>query len=86
MRFKVVGVLLLLVGLYFAGRGWWLADQARVVTESAKVDVLIAIFLASTVRVLQAEKHHRERARHLGEERTRLARPERADDDHEEDG
>jgi len=84
MRFKVVGVLLLLAGLYFAGRGWWLADQSRIATESAKVDVLIAIFLASTVRVLQAEKHHRERARHPGEERPRLGRPEpRGDEDDE---
>jgi len=67
MRFKIIGVMLLLVGVYFAGRGWWLADRARIVTESAKVDVLIAIFLASTVRVLQAEKHHREQARHEAE-------------------
>ncbi|MBZ5646815.1 MAG: hypothetical protein LAN37_06275 [Acidobacteriia bacterium] len=80
MRFKIVGVLLLLAGLYFAGRGWWIADQARIATESAKVDVLIAIFLASTVRVLQAEKHHREHVRHLGEERPRLARPDLDDD------
>lgn len=63
MRFKIVGVVLLLVGVFFAARGWLLADQARIVTESAKVDVLIAIFLASTVRVLQAEKHHREQSR-----------------------
>lgn len=84
MRFKVVGVLLLLAGLYFAGRGWWIADQAKIVTESAKVDVLIAIFLASTVRVLQAEKHHRERDRRLSDERNRLARPEARDDKDEE--
>ncbi len=63
MRFKIIGVVLLLVGLYFAARGWWLADQSQILTESAKVDVLIAIFLASTARVLQAEKHHREQAR-----------------------
>ncbi len=81
MRFKVIGVVLLLVGLYFAGRGWWLADQARIATESAKVDVLIAIFLASTVRVLQAEKHHREHARREYEERVRphLAEPDEED-------
>ncbi len=73
MRFKVAGVLLLLVGLYFAGRGWWLADQSKIVTESAKVDVLIAIFLASTVRVLQAEKHHREAIRRTHEGRAARA-------------
>ncbi len=84
MRFKVIGVLLLLAGLYFAGRGWWVADQAKIATESAKVDVLIAIFLASTVRVLQAEKHHRERDRRLSEERNRLARPEPRGDGDEE--
>ena len=69
MRFKIVGVVLLLVGLYFAARGWWLADQSRIMTESAKVDVLIAIFLASTVRVLQAEKHYREQVRRAYEQR-----------------
>lgn len=71
MRFKIVGVVLLLVGLYFVGRGWWLAEEARIATESAKVDVLIAIFLASTVRVLQAEKHHREQQRRDYEPRLR---------------
>ncbi len=76
MRFKIVGVVLLLVGLYFAGRGWWLADQSRIITESAKVDVLIAIFLASTVRVLQAEKHYREQLRREYEERPRSPRAE----------
>lgn len=81
MRFKIVGVVLLLVGLYFAGRGWWLADQSRIVTESAKVDVLIAIFLASTVRVLQAEKHHREQSRRGYEERPRALHPDLRDDD-----
>jgi hypothetical protein len=76
MRFKVVGVVLLLIGLYFAARGWLLADAAHIVTESAKVDVLIAIFLASTVRVLQAEKHYREQLRREHEERTRLHHPD----------
>ncbi len=81
MRFKVVGVVLLLVGLYFAGRGWWLADQARMVTESAKVDVLIAIFLASTVRVLQAEKHYREQLRREHDEGVRAHHPDLSEDD-----
>ncbi len=71
MRFKVVGVLLLLAGLFFAIRGWWTADEANLAAESAKVDVLVAIFLASTVRVFQAEKHHREQVRRLEEERPR---------------
>ena len=81
MRFKIVGVLLLLVGLYFASRGWWLADQARIITESAKVDVLIAIFLASTVRVLQAEKHYREQVRREYGPRPRPPHPEFVDED-----
>ena len=76
MRFKIVGVVMLLVGLFFATRGWWMADQARIVTESAKVDVLIAIFLASTVRVLQAEKHYREQVRREYGPRPRPPRPE----------
>jgi len=80
MRFKIVGVLLLLAGLYFAGRGWWLADQAHIISESAKVDVLIAIFLASTVRVLQAEKHYREQLRRESGERLRPVRPELEDE------
>lgn len=81
MRFKIVGVVMLLVGLYFAGRGWWLADQSRIVTESAKVDVLIAIFLASTVRVLQAEKHYRENLRREYDERPRLHHANVIDED-----
>ncbi len=76
MRFKIVGIVLLLVGLFFASRGWWMADQARIVTESAKVDVLIAIFLASTVRVLQAEKHYREQTRREYGPRPHPPRPE----------
>lgn len=83
MRFKIVGVLLLVAGLYFVGRGWWLADQARIATESAKVDVLIAIFLASTVRVLQAEKHHREQLRREYSPRQRPAHTE-LHENHEE--
>ena len=81
MRFKIVGVVMLLAGLFFAARGWWMADTANIVTESAKVDVLIAIFLASTVRVLQAEKHHRELFRRADERRPRLSHPELADED-----
>ena len=81
MRFKLVGVVMLLAGLYFAGRGWWMADQARIATESAKVDVLIAIFLASTVRVLQAEKHYREQLRREFEERTRPRHPDLDDNE-----
>jgi len=69
MRFKIAGVVLLLAGLYFAGHGLWLADRSQMPAEIAKVEVLIAIFLASTVRVLQAEKHHREQLRREREER-----------------
>ncbi len=76
MRFKIAGVVLLVVGFYFALHGLLLAGQAQLLAETAKVEVLIAIFLATTVRVLQAEKHHREQARREHEERERLLRPE----------
>ncbi len=76
MRFKIAGVVLLLAGCYFAVHGLMLAGQAQLAAESAKVEVLIAIFLATTVRVLQAEKHHREQMRREHEERERLLHPE----------
>ncbi len=58
MVFKVVGVILLLLALYLAFQSFALVssnDGSRTL-----VCVLVAIFLVLTVRVLQAEKHHRD--------------------------
>ena len=61
MRFKVLGVVALLVGAYFAVEGVLLAQQGTSESLRAQVYPLVAIFLALVVRVLQAEKHHRDR-------------------------
>ena len=61
MRFKIMGVLALLVGAYFAVEGILLAHKAPNDSLLAQVYPLVAIFLALVVRVLQAEKHHRDR-------------------------
>ncbi|HUR36882.1 MAG TPA: hypothetical protein VM009_03630 [Terriglobales bacterium] len=60
MRFKILGVLALLVGAYFAVEGVLLSQKAASDTLRAQVYPLVAIFLALVVRVLQAEKHHRD--------------------------
>jgi hypothetical protein len=56
--FKGVGVTLLLMAAYLAVQAFVLVlpNDGRL---SAEVYVLVAIFLALTVRVLQAERHHR---------------------------
>ena len=59
MRFKLVGLLLLLAGMALVVYALVLD---RGVTDSAvkpQTYCLVAIFLALTVRVLQAERHHR---------------------------
>lgn len=61
MRFKVLGVIALLVGAYFALEGVLLAQKGESEILRAQVYPLVAIFLALVVRVLQAEKHHRDR-------------------------
>ncbi len=61
MRFKVLGLIALLVGAYFAVEGVLLAQKGASETLKAQVYPLVAIFLALVVRVLQAEKHHRDR-------------------------
>lgn len=61
MRFKVLGLVALLVGGYFAVEGVLLAQKGASETLRAQVYPLVAIFLALVVRVLQAEKHHRDR-------------------------
>ena len=61
MRFKILGVVALLVGAYFAIEGVLLAEKGASDPLKAQVYPLVAIFLALVVRVLQAEKHHRDR-------------------------
>ena len=59
MRFKLLGLLLLGAGLYLVIDGLVLARSLRDGGAIAQVYCLAAIFLAITVRVLQAERHHR---------------------------
>ena len=61
MRFKVLGLVALLVGAYFAVEGALLAEKGASDSLKAQVYPLVAIFLALVVRALQAEKHHRDR-------------------------
>ena len=70
MRFKVIGLVALLVGAYFAIMGVVLAQEQPGDSMRAQVYPLVAIFLALVVRVLQAEKHHRDRLKQSAEEET----------------
>jgi hypothetical protein len=63
MHFKLAGLLFLLVGGYFAVDAIIVTERQHSEVLSAQVYPLVAIFLAMTVRVLQAEKHHREAQR-----------------------
>jgi hypothetical protein len=63
MHFKLAGLLFLIVGAYLAINSLVLAEGQHSSALTAQVDPLVAIFLVMTVRVLQAEKHHRERQR-----------------------
>lgn len=60
MRFKIIGILLLLGSVYLLVYGFFAAyavnDPARIV----QLYPLSAIFLALVVRIFQAEKHHRD--------------------------
>lgn len=58
MLFKGVGVILLLVAAYLALEAFLLALPKDGVLR-AEVYALVAVFLALTVRVLQAERHYR---------------------------
>lgn len=78
MRFKILGVLALLVGAYFAVEGVLLAHKVTGDSLLAQVYPLVAIFLALVVRVLQAEKHHRDRVKQASAEPVREATEERA--------
>ncbi len=78
MRFKVIGVIALLVGAYFALEGVLLAQKGESETLRAQVYPLVAIFLALVVRVLQAEKHHRDRLKVIAPDATREMAEDRA--------
>ncbi|MCU1286212.1 MAG: hypothetical protein JWO13_2562 [Acidobacteriales bacterium] len=60
MHFKLAGLVFLLLGGYLAVDAMILAEQQHNNSLTAQVYPVVAIFLAMTVRVLQAEKHHRE--------------------------
>ena len=72
MHFKLAGLLFLLVGGYLAVDALLLAESQHNNALTAQVYPMVAIFLAMTVRVLQAEKHHREQ-QHTPEENARSA-------------
>lgn len=61
MRFKVVGIVLLVIGAWLALEGVISARKENTDAISATTYPLVAVFLAMVVRVLQAEKHHRDR-------------------------
>ena len=66
MHFKLAGLLFLIVGAYLAFDSLVAAEGQHNGALTAQVYPLVAIFLVMTVRVLQAEKHHRERQRDIG--------------------
>lgn len=60
MRFKIIGLVFLLIGMYLAVDSFIVAERSADASLMARVYPLLAIFLALVVRVLQAEKHHRD--------------------------
>ena len=60
MRFKLTGILLLAAGAYLMISTMISLQQQRNDALTTQVWPLIAIFLVLLVRVLQAEKHHRD--------------------------
>ena len=59
MRFKLLGLVFLGMGLYLVVHGVMMARALPEAGVAAQVYCLAAIFMAITVRVLQAERHHR---------------------------
>lgn len=59
MRFKLVGLMLLLAGAALVAYALFLENNLREEAFKPQTYCLAAIFLAITVRVLQAERHHR---------------------------
>ena len=60
MRFKILGILLLVAAAYLAVAALAGAEQQHNDALSLQVQPLVAIFLLLLVRILQAEKHHRD--------------------------
>src|SRR5438270_2883939 len=78
MRFKLTGILLLGAGAYLAISAVVSLQQQRNDALTAQVWPLIAIFLVLLVRVLQAEKHHRDwlkQANEMGEKKAAEENP-----------
>ena len=67
MRFKISGLLLLAAAAYFAISAIIGVQQQRNDAITVQVQPLVAIFLILLVRVLQAEKHHRDWLRHASD-------------------
>jgi hypothetical protein len=63
MRFKILGLLLLAFAAYLAADSYIDAVKSADTNLPAQVFPLLAIFLVLVVRVLQAEKHHRDAQR-----------------------
>jgi uncharacterized membrane protein len=72
MWFKFAGVLLLVLGAYLALQALVLSGPSATTPLHAEVYLLGAIVLLQVVRVLQAEKHHREREARSRDERSRV--------------
>jgi uncharacterized membrane protein len=61
LALKVVGIVLLLVSVYLTADTVLLSERLVDDTARAHIYPLVAIVLVLMVRVLQAEKHRRER-------------------------
>lgn len=79
MHFKVIGIVLLIAGAYFVTAALVAAEHQHNDFLTAQVQPLAAIFLVLLVRVLQAEKHHRDWLRQANPEK--IEKP-LAEDDH----
>lgn len=60
MRFKIIGILLLLGAVYLLVYGYFAAYAVNDPARMAQMYPLSAIFLVLVVRIFQAEKHHRD--------------------------
>ena len=60
MRFKLVGIVLLLAAVGSLVYGFVAAKDPAIPAIEIQIFALAAIFLAVLVRILQAEKHHRD--------------------------
>ena len=60
MHLKLIGVLLLILGAYLVTAAFVSAEQQHNDSLITQMQPMAAIFLVLLVRVLQAEKHHRD--------------------------